>query len=323
MSVSVIIVSFNGRELLGRCLRSVMAEVDLSADEVLVVDNASTDGAPDLVAEWFPEVALIRSASNSGFAVANNRAIVQASGEYVMLLNPDTELSPGVLSALKADMVADSDIGMLGPRLCNTDGSLQYSMRRFPTLGRQLAEAVFLHRILGRLGCDIGEVVRASDAYCSPHDVDWISGAAMFVRREAIVQAGIMDEDYFLYSEETDWCRRIRTAGWRIRYTPRALVLHHGAEAGANPRLFAELVKSKLRYVRTHLGPHAAALFRVVMAVQFVLRWIGWKVVALVSGRRKLDAVARASMYAMGARAAVTPWARQPNWVLEGDTARD
>jgi GT2 family glycosyltransferase len=314
--ITVVIVSYNGRELLARCLDSVLGETAAVRAEVFVVDNASTDGAPDMVEKRFGSVTLIRNRDNLGFAAANNLALRRMSGSVALLLNPDTVLQPGSLQALLGELERDPAVGMVGPRIVNQDGSLQHSVRRFPSVGRQFCEAIGLHRLLRPIGIDCGEVVQGAAVYDSARDVEWISGAVMLVRRQAIADVGLLDEEFFLYSEETDWCRRFADEGWRIRFTPESVVLHTGAVAGANPALFAELVKSKLRYVKKHLTPAAAVAFRTLLIPQYLVRAIVWRVAAVLP-RASVAARGRSSMYALGTYSAMLPASRQHNWVTD------
>ena len=269
-----------------------------------------------MVEERFKDVTLIRNERNLGFATANNLALRRAWTPSALLLNPDTVLQPGSLQALLDELNHESEVGMVGPRIINEDGSLQHSIRRFPSVGRQLCEAVGLHRLLRPMGVDCGEVVQEPQAYAATRDVDWLSGAAILVRRDAIADVGLLDEEFFLYSEETDWCRRFADGGWSIRFTPESVVLHTGATVGANPALYAELVRSKLRYVRKHLTPTAAGVVRALLISQNLFRAAVWRIAAVLPRASDL-ARGRSSMYALGMYSALLPTSRQHNWVTE------
>ncbi|MCL4393266.1 MAG: glycosyltransferase family 2 protein, partial [Chloroflexi bacterium] len=237
MDLSIVVVSWNVCELLRRCLRSIAAQTggappDAAAlsTEVWVVDNASADGTLDMLRAEYPGVRVIANSENVGFTRANNLALAQAQGRYLFLLNPDTELGPGALSALTAYLDANPRIGIAGPRLVYADGSPQSSRRRFPTLATFFLESTKLqqwfprHRVLTRY-----YMLDTPDDEVQP--VDWVNGAALFVRRQVYDQIGGFDEAFFMYSEELDWCCRAKRAGWQIAYFPSAQVTHHEAKS--------------------------------------------------------------------------------------------
>lgn len=276
MDISVVIVSYNVRQLLLACLRSV--DVGLRAGglsaEIIVVDNASTDGSPEAVATAFPQVRLIVNRRNSGFAAGNNVGIAASSGRYVLLLNPDTEVISDAISTMFSFLEANPRIGVVGPRLLNSDGSLQSSRRRFPTLATALIESTVLQRYVP---AGLGVLRRY---YCldqdddSEQDVDWLVGAALMVRREAIDAVGPMDERFFLYSEELDWCRRIVEGGWRVVYMPSASVTHHyGQSSGQDlPLRHIYFQDSKCHYFAKYYGRFVGALLRVYLLATYALQ---------------------------------------------------
>jgi N-acetylglucosaminyl-diphospho-decaprenol L-rhamnosyltransferase len=262
--ISVAIVNWNTRELLLRCLASVAAQTGVAV-ETLVVDNASTDGSADAVAKKFPEVVLIRNAENRGFAAATNQALARAGAPFWLLLNPDTELTPGALSALRDALAAQPGIWAAGPQLLNPDGSLQPSGRRFPTLGREalagvLPEAVrqsawWQRRTFGRTDFTV------------PAEVDEVSGACFLARREAWARVGPLDERFFLFYEEIDWFLRMAAAGGRVLYAPQAKVYHHwGAgmlQTGGASTLHN--YRSRFRFWRKHGGRPAEIAARALV----------------------------------------------------------
>ena len=272
--LAVIIVSWNVRDLLMACLRSLQADLeraDLTAD-IWVVDNGSTDGTPEAVARDFPAVRLIARRDNPGFAAANNqalRAALDASPpRYFWLLNPDTEVLPGATAALIAAMETHPRVGVAGARLLYPDGTLQHSAFRFPGLV-QLAFDLFPFpprlyetRLNGRYPRRLydGDV---------PFFVDHPLGAAMMVRRETVEQVGLLDEEYRIYCEEIDWCRRMRRAGWRALCVPTARVVHHaGRSTGQVPvSSFVHLWTSRARLYARHHGPVTRCLARILVRV--------------------------------------------------------
>jgi N-acetylglucosaminyl-diphospho-decaprenol L-rhamnosyltransferase len=269
IDVSIVVVSYNTAALLRQCLDSIRANSG-PRREVFVVDNASTDESAALVGAEFPEIRLIANTSNVGFTRANNQALRLARGRHLLLLNPDAELRPGALAALVAYLDANLDVGVVGPRLYYPDGKIQSSRRRFPTLATGFVESTILQRwfprlaLLCRFYCDD----LPTDRVC---DVDWVVGACMLVRGDVAARVGLLDERFFMYSEELDWCRRIRTAGWRVAYTPDAEVVHHesrSAEQNLSRRdiLFNE---SKVKYFAKHFGGFWGALLNCHIFLMF------------------------------------------------------
>jgi N-acetylglucosaminyl-diphospho-decaprenol L-rhamnosyltransferase len=226
LDVSVVIVNYKVRDLLGACLRSLEHDLRVLRGEVWVVDNASGDGSVEMVRAEFPWVRLIPNEQNLGYGAANNQAIRQASGRYVLVLNPDTELPPGAIVDTIAEMEAHPDIGALGPKLVLADGSLDRACRRsFPS------PEVAFYRLFGlaRLFPNHRRFARYNLSNVDEDtaiDVDSVVGAFMLVRREVIERVGMFDEAFRLYGEDLDWAFRIKEAGWRIRYHPQVVVLH-------------------------------------------------------------------------------------------------
>jgi GT2 family glycosyltransferase len=227
---SVVIVSFNTRDILRTCLASLKRATGDLDIEVIVVDNASHDGSADMVAAEFPGVSLVRSAVNLGFAGGNNAAFGQAHGRHVILLNPDTVLGRDTLGRAIAHMDTAPSVGMAGGRLLNRDGSDEPAARQFPSVFNDflalsgLAARFPRSRLFGRFD-------RTWAPVAQPADVDWVPGAFAIIRGEVLAQVGHFDERFFLYYEEVDLCRRIKAAGWRIRYWPDIVVHHWGGES--------------------------------------------------------------------------------------------
>lgn len=280
--LSVIIVSWNVRRLLQRALTSCRASWgDRPGLELIVVDNVSTDGTVEMLREVFSDVTRVVNEENRGFTGGNNDGLDQARGQYLLLLNPDTEVLGDALPRLVAYMGQHPDVGMVGPQLRNPDGSVQSSRRRFPTLPVLFLESTWLQDLLPR---------RALDRYYfedrSPqraHPVDWITGAAMLTRRAVVDEVGGMDEAFFMYSEELDWCRRIRAAGWSIHYVPDARIVHHEGKSSEQvvPARHIYFQSSKVQYARKYHGPWLAELLRLWLLGQYVwqmgvegLKWL-------------------------------------------------
>jgi GT2 family glycosyltransferase len=274
--LSICVVNWNTRTLLADCLHSIFADEQGVTFEVIVVDNASYDGSADMVRARFPQVYLIANDENVGFARANNQAFKLARGRHALLLNSDTVVLPGALQKLVNYLDGHPQVGVVGPKLLNPDGTFQRSCwRGFPSLRSALVEAFFLWRLVPR-----SQLVRSSELLDpsgdEPMEVDHVLGACMMVRREVINQIGGMDEDYLLFSEETDWCYRIKSAGWRICFLPTAKIVHIGQQSvHQDPRrTLPEYYRSYLRFYRNHRNPSTlrALTLKTVIIVSGLLR---------------------------------------------------
>jgi N-acetylglucosaminyl-diphospho-decaprenol L-rhamnosyltransferase len=264
LGLAVVIVSWNVRDLLTDCLRSLCADLTTSGlqADIWVVDNGSTDGTPGMVVEAFPQVHLIASPENLGFAAGNNVALREISNlqspisKYIWLLNPDTEVQPGATAALLAALEADPRAGVAGAKLLYADGSLQQSAFRFPGLVQLAFEFFPLPPRLYDTSLN-GRYPRRRYEAQAPFLVDHPLGATMMVRAEAVAQVGLMDEGYRMYCEEIDWCWRMRQAGWRALCVPAARVIHHaGRSTGQVPiPSFVNLWTSRARLYARHHGP--------------------------------------------------------------------
>lgn len=225
MLLSICIVNWNTREDLRRCLRSLDAGAGGLALELFVVDNASSDGSAEMVAKEFPQIHLIRNAQNTGFAHANNQAIRESRGDYILLLNSDTVVHAGALAALVNGMEADPTIGIGGAKLLNADGSLQYSCRRFPTFTAGLIRNTIFGQLFAH-NRKVGDYLMTDYDHAHIAEVDWVSGAALCIRRTTLEETGPLDERYFMYFEDVDWCYTARLAGWKVVYFPDAVITH-------------------------------------------------------------------------------------------------
>jgi GT2 family glycosyltransferase len=265
--LTVAVVTYNGRELALAALRSALASAGPIAVEWLVVDNGSTDGTPEAIERELPEVRVLR-APNLGFAHGNNVALRHATGRYVLLMNPDVEIERGTLSRLVAALDERPEVGAAGVLQRGTDGALLPSIRRFPSPARDLGEALFAPRwpVLRRMQ----ELDLDFDSYSRERPADWVSGAFLIARHEAVARVGPLDERFFLYSEEIDWCYRIRAAGWDIRHLPVMEITHHCGPT--TPGRVAEECHSRILYARKHFGPVRAAGIRAALGLKHALR---------------------------------------------------
>jgi hypothetical protein len=266
----------------------------LLTGEVIVVDNASSDGSAAMVGAFFPWVRLIASPDNLGFTGGNNRAIPLSRGRYVLFLNPDAEVVGDGLAAMVTCMEDMPEIGVLGPELRYGDGTLQSSRRRFPTLAMALFESTPLawhwpnNAWARRYHMDDVPVPSAESG--EVQTVDWVVGAALLVRRMALEQVGGFDEGYFMYSEELDWCRRAKTAGWQVAYFAGAQVVHY--EGKSSEQIAAarhiRFQTSKVRYFRKVHGALAAEALRVSVVAMFSVEWALEGAKWLLGSRRDL-----------------------------------
>jgi GT2 family glycosyltransferase len=260
--LALLIVSWNVRDLLDRCLQSVYADLEGtgSTAHIWVVDNDSRDGSADMVANTYPQVRLIRSGTNRGFAAGNNLALrqmaQQASPQYVLLLNPDTEVQPGALEALRQFMGRRPTSGVAGARLFYGDGTFQHAAFGFPGLWQILFDLFGLPARLYDTRLN-GRYPRSWYERGEPFKVDHPLGAAMMVRWETLEQVGLLDEGYHMYCEEIDWCMRIKAAGWGVFCVPQARVTHYEGQSTQQIRAdsFVNLWRSRRRLYDKHYGP--------------------------------------------------------------------
>ncbi len=274
MTVSVVVVSWNTRDLLRNCLLTVDREARQLADgelEVFVVDNGSTDGTVQMLRKSFPSVALIANTENAGFAVANNQALARCRGEYVLLLNPDTELKAGAIDQMVRFLKSRLYVGAVGPLLISPDGSMQESCYPRPTLFREFWRLLYLDR-LHRLA----NYPMAEWTLDRPRQVETLQGACILIKRPVLDEIGLLDQDFFIYTEEIDLCRRILAAGWRIYWLPIATVVHYGGQSTrqATSKMFIELYRSKLHYFRKHNGWLGGFLYKVILLICIVPRLV-------------------------------------------------
>jgi hypothetical protein len=223
----------------------------------VVVDNASTDGTVAEIADL--PVDVLALTENNGFGAGCNAGWRRGDAPYVLFLNPDASIDEESLERLTAVLAAEPAVGLVGPRILDADGSLAFSQRRFPRLRSTYARALFLHRAFRHAGW-ADELVRDPDAYETPASPDWVSGACMAARRSVLEEVGGFDERFFLYCEDKDLCRRMREAGYDIRYEPGATVRHHGGASAPRAGLLPVLARSRVAYARKHWGRARAAL---------------------------------------------------------------
>ena len=275
--VSIVIVSWNAREYLAECLESLRSGVYAGPTETIVVDNASADGSAEMVRQQFPEVMLIQNPENFGFAKANNIAIRQCKGRYIALVNSDVHVLKDCISDLVAHCESHPEVGIVGPRVIGGDGQQQRSCRGFPRLWNMLCRALALDSIFPDAKCFNGYLLPNWDHdSCIP--VDILSGCFWVVRRDALNDVGLLDESFFIYGEDMDWCKRFWKAGWPAVFVPQAQAIHYGGASSANApvRFFIEMQRADLQYWTKHHSRLAVGAYSAICLLNHGLRAIGF-----------------------------------------------
>lgn len=290
--VAVLVVSWNTRALLAECLHSVQDNADALPVQMVVVDNASSDGSADMVRAFFPAVHLLALPNNVGFVRGNNLAYdaLQTPPRYLLLLNPDARLLPGALNSMVSWMDAHPQAGVCGPLTLNPDGTLQPSWTRFPTVQSEI-----WGRHDRRFGPNQPRVPLTADALRflpEAQAVDWVSGACLLIRAQALTEHGdgvLFDPDFQMYSEETDLCFRLRRAGYGTFFVPSAEAVHHyGKSSGqVQARTLRLLYHSKFLFMRKHYGPGSEYALKMGVAIASGLKWLLFALLGSLPGARR------------------------------------
>lgn len=303
-SLSICIANWNTCQLLRNCLTSIYNDPQAVEWEVIVVDNASSDSSVEMVKTHFPQVRLIASKENLGFARSSNLAMEQASGPYLLLLNSDTQVEPGAVGPLIHFLEVNPQAGAVGPRLVGQDGALELSCGRPPGLGSECVNKLLLHKLFpffkfGRWN------------HAETREVGWIAGACLMVRRAVLEKVGPLDPRMFMFYEDVDWCLRIRAAGWKIYYYPFSQVLHLGGQS--TRQNFGEMLvvsQQSLYYLfEKHFGRRSLHLLRLLTLAEMGLRSLLWGGSSLLvpalrdEGRERLQAYREIFSRTLGDRA--------------------
>jgi len=306
--LSVVVVSYNTRDLTRRCLASTEEHAGDTPHAIILVDNASADGSAEMVRTEFPHVRLVANPDNRGFAAANNQAFELAEGRYVLLLNPDTEVRDDALRRVLDFARTRPDAGVIGCRVRYPDGTQQSTIFRYLRLSSVFVNLLVPHRWVRRsrwlghsryIGADLDSV----------QDVEVVAGCFMLVPREVLDKVGGMDQGFWMYGEEADWCYRIRRAGWRILYAPVATVLHHGGQSARQrpDRMVRAMARNQLHFLAKTQGPAAAWLANLLMLGRDLSRAAVWALLGLFPAAAAERArallrpsVARVSLHARG-----------------------
>jgi hypothetical protein len=271
--ISVIIVSWNAKEHLRNCLNSLNNAKGRYKQEVIVVDNASTDNSVELVEQQFTEVKIIKNNDNLGFAKANNIGIRVSTGRYVCLINSDVIVLDDCIDKLMECMDKNQLVGMAGPRILNPDHTLQFSCFHFPGIKNNLSQAIGLNKLFPKSPFFSEQTMKYW-----PHDcvqkVDVLNGCFWMVRRKAMDEVGLLDEDFFFYGEDIDWCKRFNDAGWEVRFYPAAEAIHFGGASSSNApiRFYLEMQKADLQYWRKHHGRLGQSAYWMIILLRQLIR---------------------------------------------------
>lgn len=284
--LSISIVNTNNKPLLLNCLESLYSRDHGILFETILVDNASTDGSAEAVRLRYPQVKLIINKDKKGFAFNHNQAIRVSGGDYILILNEDTVVKPGALKAMCDFLDEHPETGAAGCRLENPDGTLQKSCYKFPSPLRAIAENLLLVAAFPNN-------VWFGDYRAWPHDtiryVDFVSGAALMVRRRVIETTGYLDERFFIYAEETDWCFRMAKDGWKTAFVPDGTVVHYGGQSSVNmkDRQFCEFNRSSIKYFKKHYGIGGMIILDLAMIMGAVIRILLWGAAFLIIKNKK------------------------------------
>lgn len=287
VTLSFVIVSWNTKELLLQCLGSLYQQLASYTSEVIVVDNASTDGSVAAVTRDFTDVRIIQNDKNVGFAKANNIGIRSCTGKYIVLVNSDIIFRPHCIQRSVSYLECHQNIGLVGPKILNPDLSLQFSYRPFPGLANALCRALAVDKVP-----IVSQQLRSGlreTRIGAGQEADILSGCLWVVRRTALADVGMLDEAFFIYAEDKDWCRRFWTAGWSIVYLPEAEAIHYGgASSSSEPvKFYVEMHRANLQYWRKHHGWLSWISIRVIMLLHQCTRIVAGIVVVLFFRSRR------------------------------------
>ena len=287
IDVSIIIVSWNTRDILQKCLASIYEQDGDIELEIIVIDNASTDDSAEMVRKNFPQVCLIENSENRGFAAANNQGIKIAKGRYVLLLNPDTIVLDNAIDKTISFADTNPSVGIVGCQVLENSQTVQMTCFRFPDIVNLFFSTFWINKIF-KYNRIFGREWMLWWRRDSQREVDVITGSFMLARCKAIDEVGLMDEDYFLYYEETDWCYRFKKAGWKILFWPGAKIIHwHGGSNSSKQdalKMFVQFQKSLLIFFRKNYGWLHFIAARLLLIISFGLRCFSWRLMVFFRG---------------------------------------
>lgn len=310
MDVSIIIVAWNVRELVRDCLKSVYDQTEGINFEVIYVDNASEDGSVEMVSKEFPKVKIIENENNEGFIKANNQAIEVANGRYVLLLNSDTIILDNAIAKTLRFADAHPEAAVIGCKVFTPNNTLQRTCFLYPSVLNMLLSATYLYKLFPRSKFFGREGMTWWD-YRNTREVEAICGVCSLVRQDAIKQVGLMNELYFVYGDDPDWCYRFRKNGWKIFFSPAAEIIHYGDETIRRPREFElQLHGSKLIFMKLHRSRLTFPFARLLMALFFLLRIPYWLAMIILHKNERKRSIETAGTYLIGGFYCLTNWKR-------------
>ncbi len=273
MDVSIIIVNWNAKMFLLECLKYLEAELAFQPTEIIVVDNCSSDGSQEAVGKMFPNVRLVRNKINLGFSKANNIGIRESKGRYVCLVNSDIKVLPGCLSSLYKYMEKNVHIGIVGPRILNSDMSVQPSCRRFPNLKDDFFEALGFNVFFPKSNYFGGEFIYL-DHKSDTMEVDILSGCFWMIRREVLNEVGFLDENFYIYGEDKDYCRRVWCCGWKVVYFIGGKAIHYGGASSSNDpaRFFLEMQRAQVQLWKKYNSNIRQRQFIIIRCFHLLIR---------------------------------------------------
>jgi len=279
VDLSIIIVNWNTKEYLLACLKSIFGKGEMQGWEIIVVDNDSVDGSEKEARKSFPFIHLIQNRENLGFAKAVNQGLQEASGSHVLLLNPDTQVKNGAIEQLLSFMEVHSDVGIAGAQLLNSDGSKQNSIANFPSLTTELLNKSLLRWLFPK------KFPGKERDYSEPIEVDSVIGACLMVRRDALEQVGLLDERYFLFLEETDWCYRMRRAGWKVYHVPQAEVYHFQGKSAEKEKKGAKVqyYRSRYYFFKKNRGTWRWFILLIGLSIKLTVEFVLWGIANLLT----------------------------------------
>lgn len=276
LDVSIVIVSWNAKDVLSKCLQSIENDKSKYTREVIVVDNASTDGSAELVKENFKDVKLIENTENLGFSKANNIGLKQTTGRYVYLLNSDVEILGENIEPLCTYMDGHPDVAVLGPRVLNPNKSIRTNCKKFPTLWNSFCKATALFKIFPKSNFFSDDFIR-NFGYDTILEVEVLPGCCLMIRRDVLFDVGLLDEKFYIYSEDKDLCKTISKAGWKIVFFPDTDVIHYAGSSSENApvRFLKEMIKANIIYWQKHHNKISQFVFINIMVLHYFFRVIG------------------------------------------------
>ena len=284
LDITIIIVGWNSKEYLLKCLQSLFKEKINYTTEIIFVDNGSSDGSIEAVRDEFKFVKIIENSKNLGFARANNLGINQSSGRYLCLINPDIIILPGCINRIISYMDNHPSVGILGPKVLNPDMTLQISWRKLPSLFNCFCRAFALDSILLRLK----GLKKLQNHKIRQTEV--LSGCFWMVKREALQEVGYLDETFFIYAEDIDWCKRFKEREWNVVYFPKSQAIHHGGTSSKHAPItsYLQMQKANLQYWRKHHGTYSQAMYFIILYLHHMLRVsVYWLLLLIIPKERK------------------------------------